>query len=271
MQLAHSFVKGPDSIDANLCVLVHGILGAGMNLRSVARALHQQVPHWTFLLPDLRGHGQSPSFTAPHTVDSASKDLVNLEQALEVRPRLRIGHSFGGKVVLEANRLAPATTVLMDTLPGLSSGDAESRAWMSRLLDVLEQVPQPLEKRECLGQYLAALNQSAHFIGWMGTNLKRRAGEAGLWWRFDLRVIRSMIEDYWGRDMLQWLQSEGRDIHVLYGCRSERFTSAAIGELRGILGGQVKGIPEAGHWVHVDNPQGTIELLAEILVSVDQE
>ena len=116
--LHHMVVRGDEAAPDKLCVLVHGILGAGMNLRTVARRLQQDHPDYWFLLPDLRGHGGSPAMGPPHGVAACARDIVELEDSLGVPAAIRIGHSFGGKVVLATKELSPAATLVMDTIPG---------------------------------------------------------------------------------------------------------------------------------------------------------
>ncbi|KAJ1390839.1 Alpha/Beta hydrolase fold, partial [Sesbania bispinosa] len=55
-----------------------------------------------FLLVDLRCHGDSASIRkrGPHTVASAALDVLKLVRDLRMTPRVLVGHSFGGKVVL---------------------------------------------------------------------------------------------------------------------------------------------------------------------------
>ena len=263
--LSHSIVKGPESKADNLCMIVHGILGAGMNLRSVARSLHEQFPQWWFVLPDLRAHGKSDSYDGPHTVDECANDLLSLERELGAAARLRIGHSFGGKVVLAAGRKYSATTVLMDTLPGATTQADPSRKWMNSLIGALAAVPMPLESRDQLGAALGPYGKDPMFIGWMGTNLRREPGFTGLFWRFNLHVIGQLIEDYWEQEMSEWLEDTASPAFVLYGEKSGRFTPEALKDIESAIGDRLRQIPGAGHWVHVDNPNATIGRLGEIM------
>ena len=57
-----------------------------------------------FILPDLRCHGDTaeklPRKPGPHTVATAAADVIELMRHLTLFPRVIMGHSFGGKVVL---------------------------------------------------------------------------------------------------------------------------------------------------------------------------
>ena len=267
--LHHMVVRGDESTPDKLCVLVHGILGAGMNLRTVARRIQREHPDYWFLLPDLRGHGGSPAMDPPHGVEACARDILALEDSFGVRSTIRIGHSFGGKVVLAAKELSPAATLVMDTIPGAAGDDDPGRQWMEGLLTQLARVPIPLASRQDLSVHLGSYGGSASFEGWMGTNL-RSDGNGGFEWRFKLPIIRKLIHDYWEMELHPSLHSPG-ETHLLYGDQSERFDSTALASLEESLGPRLHCIENAGHWLHVDNPTGTVEVLSEVIGKVKKK
>ena len=79
--------------------VAHGIFGAGRNWASVAKRVVRNRPTWGALLIDLREHGASHDFPAPHTLESAADDIAALA-AVQPPPSALLGHSFGGKVAL---------------------------------------------------------------------------------------------------------------------------------------------------------------------------
>src|SRR5262245_39953903 len=94
MALAHEIV-GDGSRDRTV-IFAHGILGSRTNWKSFAKKLCDRVDDVRCVLVALRGHGESHSFSPPHTVDACVDDLI----ALGIEPRVVVGHSFGGKVML---------------------------------------------------------------------------------------------------------------------------------------------------------------------------
>src|SRR5262245_6922805 len=105
--LAHHEVQAEGARPARNALLLHGILGSQMNLRSFARRLVEAYPQWRIVLPDLRAHGDSPTLAPPHTVEACAADLRELAQSLGLEPELICGHSFGGKVALAYAAAAP--------------------------------------------------------------------------------------------------------------------------------------------------------------------
>src|SRR5262245_66166429 len=77
---------------------LHGILGRGNNLRTIARRFVEARPEWTALLVDLRGHGDSPKGNPTPSLEAAARDVAKLAGRAKEPVRALGGHSFGGKV-----------------------------------------------------------------------------------------------------------------------------------------------------------------------------
>src|SRR2546426_12026329 len=90
---------------------LHGILGRGNNLRTIARRFVEERPGWTALLVDLRGHGSSPKGTAGPSLEAAARDVVKLAARGAQPPGAIVGHSFGGKIALEAARIGSMSSL----------------------------------------------------------------------------------------------------------------------------------------------------------------
>src|SRR5438874_10876025 len=101
---------------------LHGILGSGGNLRTIARRFVDARPSWTAWLVDLRGHGRSPKGAPNPSLETAARDVLNLAAQADLPLAALVGHSFGGKVALEAARLPAldslAHVVVIDSAPG---------------------------------------------------------------------------------------------------------------------------------------------------------
>src|SRR6185295_11256364 len=99
-------------------VFLHGILGRGNNLRTIARRFVELRPEWSAWLVDLRGHGRSPKGTPEPSLEAAARDVVELAPSV----RAIVGHSFGGKIALEAARIGEIASlehvVVIDSAPG---------------------------------------------------------------------------------------------------------------------------------------------------------
>ena len=238
--------------------LCHGIMGSGQNWRTFARSLQEVRPEYGIALIDLRNHGRSPVGSAPHTIRSCAEDLVDLEKELG-KPKIVIGHSFGGKVALDYAVLrSPQQLWMLDSPPGTLKDKPEDQSEVLQVISALQRVPVPLEKRKDLVDFLMVQGFSRAISNWMTTNLKR--GEDGYGFRFSLPVIEELLTDYFQYDGWNVLERENQDtdVRVVYAQNSDRWTDDSRKRTLALsdAGVGVHCLPRAGHWVHVDNPKG---------------
>jgi lipase len=110
-------------------VCLHGVTGHGERFRRLAEE------RWTdfhVVAPDLRGHGRS-EWEPPWTIPTQLADLVETVAALGIARADWVGHSYGGRLVLELTAAYPESVrraVLLDPaiqpLPGPSLYLAET-------------------------------------------------------------------------------------------------------------------------------------------------
>jgi 3-oxoadipate enol-lactonase len=120
-----------------LCV--HGATGTGSyEWSKVAWALKD---HHRFIIPDLRGHGDSDYRAGEISIEAVNKDLLGLIAHEHLAPPHVLGFSFGAEVALELELVYPGTAAsLILVSPGL--GDPKSsvptraqleKGWPARL------------------------------------------------------------------------------------------------------------------------------------------
>lgn len=285
---AHSLVGELDS--EKLAFVMHGVLGSGHNLRSLARRLRVVRPEYAFVLIDLRYHGKSLGAPPPHELASCVDDLLDLSGELGRAPEVVIGHSLGGKVALayaqrheetQISRPAPRLNqhgVLkqiwtLDSDPGaqLPGGAHQVRT----VIGALSASPGPFESRAGAVAAIEAQGLSTGLANWLATSLEKR--EDGLHWRFEMPQIHSLLDDYFSLDLWPYLETRGAkaaglasDIRyeLLLAEKSDRWSGSMKDRAAGLADQprvQVHSLANAGHWVHVDNPDGLVEILGEHL------
>lgn len=261
-------LTAPNAQPSRWAVVLHGILGSGTNLRTFARKLALALPEWGFVLPDLRGHGDSPPGEAPYTVAACAEDVLALTETLGITPSTILGHSFGGKVALAAAQLAesrgrPVERVwVLDAPPGLPDVSLAVSSEVAQVVLALRGLPERYERREELVTLLTAQGFSLSLAQWMTTNL-RSTGD-GLRWRFDLDVISALLQDYAVTDAWPYLHDPARhaQIDVVRAERSERWSDAELARFAAAPDDvHLHLLPDAGHWVHVDNPEGLLQMI----------
>lgn len=252
---------------------LHGIFGRGRNWRSVARRLVDSVPGLGARLVDLRLHGGSTEASPPHTLKACAADLADLAGAREVDPPdVLLGHSFGGKVVLEAVRAgggpSPAAEEglraawLVDVSPsaGEPGGDAV------RMLEALREEPGPFDGRSEAVEALAGRGFPRSVGRWMATNLE--PGEGGLRWGLDPDGLEALLEDFFRTDLWGVVERppEGPDLHLVRAEGSEAFPEEEVRRAEAAAAERerlhVHRLP-GDHWINVSNPDGLLDTMRE--------
>lgn len=79
-------------------VCLHGVTAHGERYRELAE--ERWASRWRVVAPDLRGHGRS-GWEPPWTLATHVADLVETIDALGIERPDWVGHSFGGRLILE--------------------------------------------------------------------------------------------------------------------------------------------------------------------------
>ncbi|KAI3471796.1 hypothetical protein Pfo_028449 [Paulownia fortunei] len=228
--------------------VLHGLLGSGRNWISFSRSLASYLSpaQWRMVLVDLRSHGKSAEIEGllpPHNLENAAKDLANLVKSEGWDwPDVVIGHSMGGKVALQFaqscangyygdNVSLPKQLWVLDSVPGKVTQE-NSDGEVEKVLQTLQSLPSTIPSRKWLVDHMLKLGFSKSLSEWIGSNLKNQKNK-------------------WNRDVIQQL---------------EHLASKRVSDAEGKVSVHV--LPNAGHWVHVDNPKGLLEIVAPKVASV---
>lgn len=263
---------------ASSILFLHGLLGNGRNLKTFAKQvcqLHQSQGH----LLDLRGHGKSRIVSQHqdddhrHSFEACVQDISahisshTNTTLFEEHPHTLVGHSWGGRMalqyaaraVMQHQETALKRVWLLDTVPGQAHSSVE------QVIDAVDQLQQqqPLQDRKALVQTLTKdFGLDMAIAQWLGSSF--RNGDFG----FDLSVVKDILpefatQDYYG--LLKELLDNGIRVDLVRGGQNKAWTMETLRELESIskqhpqkLGLHV--LPTAGHWVHVDDLTGLVDL-----------
>jgi pimeloyl-ACP methyl ester carboxylesterase len=210
---------------------------------------------------DLRGHGDSPPLAEGADLGALGRDVLDTAAALATEPPLRlVGHSLGGRVALAAAHAAPGrvgSVTLLDIAPGPIE---ESRGENGALLASLLAAPAAAPDRRTVRGAIAAAGVSPALADWLVMNLVRRGD--GYAWRVDRAALaalraRTDAEDLWP---VVEARPAGLSVRCIRGARSPYVTAADAARFAA-AGCRVDTIPDAGHLLHVDQPDRLLGLL----------
>lgn len=262
MQLSYDTIE--QGSPSSYLYMLHGIFGAGRNWASIARRLVRERPDWGVRLIDLRQHGSSQGFAAPHTIEAAARDIAELAGHLGENPAGILGHSFGGKVALmyaRAHARGLRQIWIIDSTPDART--PAGSAW--RMLEIVRSCPTEFESRNDLVEQLQPAGVTLPIAQWMATNLEYRDGAYR--WRFDLDAIEDLLLDFFRTDLWDVVDAppEHADLHFVKGSESNLLDPAAVERITTISAAnprvhfhEIAG----GHWLNAENPEALHDLLA---------
>ncbi len=256
----YSIAKGDKKNPPVICI--HGLLGSARNLYRVIEAIADAG--FYVLAYDQRGHGHSPH-SDDYSLEALAGDVFTFMDGHGISRAQLVGHSLGARVSLAAAGSQPAR---VQSLTMLDSGITISSKHLKNLHEIIDRLPASFANRAAAESALA--NHTTVMRQFLLANLRAQA-EAPyiLHWVFDLAGIRD--------ELLNTIQTNQTETWKAIQCptliaRGELSDSVSAGELTTMLAlnpharGAV--IANAGHWVHVDNFQGTVELVTQFLKSV---
>lgn len=250
-------------------MFLHGLMGSGGNWRRITPAFEDDYEILTF---DQRGHGRS---FQPHTGYSPTDfatDLAAILKDLKWQRINLIGHSMGGRNALEFATIFPQCT---DKLVVEDIGAGLGRSAMEVIERLLAAVPTPFASRMEAKKFfeteyesrIAFHPQPKVIRQFLYSNLEDRA-DGGVDWRFYKPGILEALKI--GHSFDRWEQIEMLKTPTLW-MRGQNSTDLTREQFEEILKRNplIQGveIPDAGHWIHFDQPDAFIRAVKDFLTS----
>jgi len=132
-------------------VCLHGVTGQGELFHRLAV---EALADFRVLAPDLRGHGRS-GWEPPWRIETYLADVIETVEAAGVERAVWVGHSFGGRLVIELAAAEP------ERIRGAVLLDPAIRIRPDRALPLAERTP-PSE-RHCRSAVVAIFGELAAF------------------------------------------------------------------------------------------------------------
>ena len=181
------------------------------------------------------------------------------------------GHSLGGRIALQySNDLTktsthgirpPQQTWILDSVPGQPDPSVHS------VVKAISSIPLPISSKSGLSK---TLKEKYHFnktiAMWMASNLKPMDG--GFEWIFDLNIAKELLSNFAEQNFHEQIGNitTQQVVHLVMAGRNHEWTQHIIDGLQSIQREpserfQLHKLVNAGHWVHVDDLEGLLELM----------
>lgn len=242
-------------------VLLHGFMGSGRNLRSLAQRWSELDPSLFFLLPDLTGHGRSPPLPQGADLSTLARDVLETARAEGIEGKLRIvGHSLGGRVGLQMILDTPEEVgelTILDVSPGpIDPAQVDT----GQVLEIYRGAPATAESREEMRAYFHSRNLSPGLTEWLLTSLERENGRYR--WSVDREALAAFHERTHSADLWAALEGEA-EIRCIRGGDSP-YLSRVDAQRMEALGRPVETVEGAGHYLNATHPMEVARLLVKL-------
>ena len=259
--MLHALERGAG---AKRLLILHGFLGSARNLFGFSGRLCEADPELQVRLPDLLGHGASPSLPSEPTLEVMAEATVEwLDQVGWHEPVDIMGHSLGGRVALAMARQHAARIrrlILLDIAPG----PVDTRSLeLAPILELVRAAAASVPSRDEMRDWFMAQGVAPPLAEWLIMNLLRQP-DGQFTWRFDRERLALLNDSSSQADL--WHCAEGI-AQRLTSIRGEQSSFVGEADVRRFasLRVPVHTIAGAGHFVHVDAPDRLQQTLTQIL------
>ena len=239
-------------------LILHGFLGSGDNWMSVAKKLSQQ--DFCIHLIDQRNHGRS-FHSDEFNYELMCSDLYNYINYYKIKRPILIGHSRGGKTVMKFSLNFPkhvSKLFVIDTSPKYYP------VHHSYIIDAIKKIDfNILDNRKKIKSELEKWITDNGVLQFIMKNIYRKE-EGLLDFRFNLKSLSNNINII-GEE----IKSPNKFNELTYFFRGEKSNYILDTDNHIILkyfpNSKVISIPNAGHWLHADNPTTFISKLLGLI------
>ena len=228
-------------------IILHGLLGMLDNWQSFAKKLAKD---YQVFIVDQRNHGRSPHENT-HSYEEMSADLLGFMDALGLEKVYLIGHSMGGKTIID---FALKNEERIEKMVVVDIGVKTYKGGHEEIIEALLSIDfDTFERRSEVDAFLATKIENVGIRMFLLKNLDRRK-EGGFQWKMNLNVLAEQYENI-QKGYLGVGISEA-DVMFAAGAKSRYILEEDHQGIRQVFPrAKLISIPDAGHWVHAEQPE----------------
>lgn len=241
-------------------IILHGLFGQSDNWNTLAKKLaeHQLQVYAV----DLRNHGLSPH-SDEMSYEWMAKDVHELILTENLEQPILMGHSMGGKVAMWYDYLFPRTLKKLSVVDIAPKQYKPGHEEVFKALNAVDfhQVKNRKEAEMILRRYL----KEESVIQFLLKNIYWQTPEK-LNWRFNLNAIQNHYDE-----ILKAIPNYLSQTETIFirGEKSNYITDKDWADVQKIYpNAQLITIPNAGHWVHAEQPNFFYNIVLKMIVQI---
>lgn len=243
-------------------VILHGLFGSLDNWQTLAR---RYAEHFSVFIVDQRNHGRSPHSDETFTYPLLAEDLYNFLEQQSIYSVNLLGHSMGGKTVMQ---FAADHDDLIEKMIVADMGIRHYGPHHDDILAALNAFPFPeIDSRKAAEAWLEPRIPDFGIRQFLLKNLVRDTGSAHEFrWKFNFEVL---YRDY--ENILHGVQSDYQiETETLFirGGNSNYVRDEDFEAIQTLFPNvRFDTVEGAGHWLHAENPSVFLEKTLAFLLA----
>ena len=249
-------------------VIVHGLYGSSDNWLTIAQKLSSD---YKVYMIDQRNHGRSPN-SEEHSYEAMKNDLAEFFDQQKIEKAILMGHSMGGKTAMCFAADYPERIeklIVVDIAPKdyfLLNDESQYYLHNNILGAMLELDFNRIESRKQVEDFLKERIDSTQIVQFLLKNVHRNKENHRYEWRLNVRVLYDNLDEIIKGVDAHWFDDRlpitNYPVLFIKGANSNYILAEDFTSIRRIYPeAEIVEIPDAGHWLHAEQPQLFMESL----------
>jgi len=252
-------------------IIAHGLYGSSDNWVSIAKMLEN---HFEVFLLDLRNHGKSPHSNI-HNYSAMCSDLCEFINSQQITKASFIGHSMGGKLMMQFANTCPQylnNLIVVDIAPKsyLNHSNFNFHYQLHyKILTTMKNIDvENAVSRQAVENEMRTEIKSEQLVTYLMKNLSRNANK-GFCWKINVSALLSNLDEI----LIHSSENEVAANNNFPVCFFKGELSDYIQQTdyqaitRQYKFAQIIEIPNASHWLHVEQPHFLAKKIIDFLFS----
>ena len=253
-------------------VIVHGLYGSSDNWLTVAKKLSS---YYKVYMIDQRNHGRSPN-SDEHSYEAMKNDLAEFFDQQKIGKAILMGHSMGGKTAMCFAADYPERVeklIVVDIAPKdyfLLNDESQYYLHNNILRAMLELDFSRIESRKQVEDFLNERIDSTQIVQFLLKSVHRKKESHQYEWRLNAPVLYDNLDE-----IIKGVNAHCFDdrlpitnypVQFIKGANSNYILPEDYASIHRIYPeAEIVQIPNAGHWLHAEQPQLFMEAVLNFL------